>query len=557
MQRAIWSATTAQRKAFGSLDAATAFAATYDIPALLRAGHRALNASQALLNDTLPPILLTTAVRAAQRVTISDGLRAAESSPIRTVMTFDNTNPLAIAWAKQHGSTLVREITDAQRAAIRDIIGDALTIGLAPKDAARLIRDTVGLTSRQAASVTNFTEKLYRAKPGDRIPAFGTSITAPAKGFTAKRIAQETEKYAQRVHARRALTIARTETMFAANKGQQLVWQANINAGRLTGKEQQEWIVTPDDRLCPQCAPLDGMQVPLNAAFTANIYAPPLHPNCRCTIALVPIAVTKPAPPPPPPPVVTTDWPAPIGPAPKPKEPAPARTPRAPRVPRPKKVLPQFKRVKFSASRLAGFRTSKGLPLDPAIADRFNYLLENGKAMVDELRATYPQLEKFQVKTLVFHDKLAITWKQRDGNKMETHRANGTWISSQSRIDIAMRFGKVPERLVWAEGKRVWTVGDSALATLRHEIGHGVHLQHISSADRMAWREIWDQSPMSRKRGISDYATTNEKELFAEAFALYTSPQRNGRLIDRSPLDPDKPGPIHRYFDDLLSRKKV
>lgn len=88
----------------------------------------------------------------------------------------------------------------------------------------------------------------------------------------------------------RAETIARTETMTASNEGQQEAWDQAVEDGLLTGNEQQEWIVTPDDRLCPICEPMDGVKADLDGTFQVDgddIDGPPAHPNCRCTIGLV------------------------------------------------------------------------------------------------------------------------------------------------------------------------------------------------------------------------------------------------------------------------------
>jgi len=87
----------------------------------------------------------------------------------------------------------------------------------------------------------------------------------------------------------RAETIARTETMKASNAGQQLAWDQAAEEGLLTGDESMEWIVTPDDRLCPICEPLDGQTVPLGGMFDVDgedVEGPPAHPNCRCTVGL-------------------------------------------------------------------------------------------------------------------------------------------------------------------------------------------------------------------------------------------------------------------------------
>jgi SPP1 gp7 family putative phage head morphogenesis protein len=87
----------------------------------------------------------------------------------------------------------------------------------------------------------------------------------------------------------RSETIARTETMTAANAGQQEAWDQAVDKGLLTGTELQVWIVTPDDRLCPICEPLDGVTAGLDETFEVDgdaIDGPPAHPNCRCTIGL-------------------------------------------------------------------------------------------------------------------------------------------------------------------------------------------------------------------------------------------------------------------------------
>jgi SPP1 gp7 family putative phage head morphogenesis protein len=87
----------------------------------------------------------------------------------------------------------------------------------------------------------------------------------------------------------RAETIARTEVMQAANDGQLEAWDQAQEDGLLTGQEQKEWIVTPDDRLCPVCEPMDGVTVGIDEDFDVDgdeMEGPPAHPNCRCTIGL-------------------------------------------------------------------------------------------------------------------------------------------------------------------------------------------------------------------------------------------------------------------------------
>ena len=123
-----------------------------------------------------------------------------------------------------------------------------------------MIRPLIGLTSRQAAAVLKL---------------------RTAKGVLAA------DRYAAQLLKHRALTIARTETIRASVDGQLAIWREAQRQGLLPMNARKRWIVTPDDRLCPQCAPLKGVEVPLNSPFPGGVDGPPLHPNCRCAVSVV------------------------------------------------------------------------------------------------------------------------------------------------------------------------------------------------------------------------------------------------------------------------------
>lgn len=125
---------------------------------------------------------------------------------------------------------------------------------------------------------------------GESIPQLKArvqSVFEDAKGFRAERI-------------------ARTETLRATNF-------ATLEAYSQSGVvEAKEWLTTKDERLCPWCAPQDGKVLGLSETFyekgdtiegtnedgktvrlnigVADVSAPPLHPNCRCT--LIPVLRT-------------------------------------------------------------------------------------------------------------------------------------------------------------------------------------------------------------------------------------------------------------------------
>jgi HK97 family phage portal protein len=82
----------------------------------------------------------------------------------------------------------------------------------------------------------------------------------------------------------RANRIARTEVLKASNEA---TLQAYIQSDVVDAKE---WLTAFDERTSEECAELDGEVQPLGKDFTGGIDAPPLHPNCRCTL----IPVIKP-----------------------------------------------------------------------------------------------------------------------------------------------------------------------------------------------------------------------------------------------------------------------
>lgn len=201
-------------------------------------------------------------------------------------MRFDVTNLRAVQWARDSSSTLVREINASQRAAIRTIITQAFEEGLHPYQSAKLIMENVGLLNSQSQAVFRFRQQLIEA---------GVSIA---------KVNERVERYARKLLKYRARNIARTETLRSSNMGQHELWRQGIDNNLLTtSKIQRVWIVTPDDRLCDICAPMNGQTVAMEEHFTGNkqnaagvvthLYStltPPIHPSCRCAIGIQRIA---------------------------------------------------------------------------------------------------------------------------------------------------------------------------------------------------------------------------------------------------------------------------
>jgi len=190
--------------------------------------------------------------------------------------TFSGSLPEAEAIAQRFAAELVVQVSAETRAAIRQVIVDAIAQGIPPYEAAKLIVGTLqgtgqqgvaGLTVRQAKAVANFRRQLINV------------------GVPVVKVDGKVSRYAKKLLRMRARNIARTESMSAINRGVKEAWRQNKKALGYRGLVE-EWIVTPDDRLCPVCLPLDGVQANDEGNF-ADYSNPPAHPQCRCTMGLV------------------------------------------------------------------------------------------------------------------------------------------------------------------------------------------------------------------------------------------------------------------------------
>jgi SPP1 gp7 family putative phage head morphogenesis protein len=198
-------------------------------------------------------------------------------------LAFDRTSPQAVAWAELHAAEMVTGITTESRLAVQAIIHRALVDQITTRVAATMIRDAVGLTVSQAEAVANLRERI-KISPGQRIMAGKVAIRVPANGLTDEQMSRALTRYAQQLSKQRAVTIARTETMRAANEGQRQMWTQARSQNLLPASAVRVLIATADERTCPVCGPLDGQQAELTSAFEAG--EPPFHPNCRCTTGL-------------------------------------------------------------------------------------------------------------------------------------------------------------------------------------------------------------------------------------------------------------------------------
>lgn len=210
---------------------------------------------------------------------------------------FDVTRPATILFARERTAALVVRVTDDVREAIRIVVGAGALEGLTVQQQARAIREIVGLPPNWAQAPANLAAELRAGLFTD-----SRRLSAADKAVIRKRLREGTvdeafieemqRRYGASLIHRRALNIARTETLRAAHYGQRDAWRQAVENGVLPKTATRRWVVTPDDRLRETHAAIPGMNpegVGLDESFQTPfgpVLDPPAEPNCRCGVGL-------------------------------------------------------------------------------------------------------------------------------------------------------------------------------------------------------------------------------------------------------------------------------
>lgn len=173
---------------------------------------------------------------------------------------FDAAGPDEAAFVRRYRFARVKDITDEQRRQIRATILDGILHGNSPQAIAHKVRDSIGLTAYQARVVANFRAALSGPRPAAkaltyalRDHRFDASIE---KAIRAKQpldqahVDKMVDAYTRRMLAYRAMTIARTESIGAANNSHAQWIKAQLDAHpEMTCVKT--WMATLDDRTRP------------------------------------------------------------------------------------------------------------------------------------------------------------------------------------------------------------------------------------------------------------------------------------------------------------------
>jgi len=174
-------------------------------------------------------------------------------------------------WAKEFVGERITTINTETKLAVRKIVVDSIREGIPPRDAAKQIREMVGLNRPQGLALRRYVQNL------------SPSLSPAAK-------AKAGIKLKNKMIRRRAITIARTEVIDSLSGGVEQAWVQAQQKGLLGSNAKKEWVTTPFGA-CAICRALNGQSVKITGMFSSEIgplARPTAHPNCRCGIAPVP-----------------------------------------------------------------------------------------------------------------------------------------------------------------------------------------------------------------------------------------------------------------------------
>lgn len=199
---------------------------------------------------------------------------------------FSTQTPGILNWISERGAEFVTASTQEQKDAIATLLTKKMRDGHTVDELSRLIRPCIGLTKSDAKAATRLYDNIVANLKKDHPRMKPDSIRQKALDAT--------QKYADRKHRQRAMTIAQTESAFAYNRGADEGIRQAQEDGYL-GIMKKRWSTSGDDAVCDICASLEGVEVDMESdfnirgriLFSGQHMLPPAHPRCACAIEYI------------------------------------------------------------------------------------------------------------------------------------------------------------------------------------------------------------------------------------------------------------------------------
>jgi hypothetical protein len=221
------------------------------------------------------------------------------------LISYDASNDGAVRALRQDRLRMVSGLRDEHRAIILDVLTDGTAQGQNPREQARGIRDSLGLTQQQAKWIRSYDRALRTLDPNAlnrelrdarRDPTVERAI-ADGKPLAPEVVDKLVAKYAERAVAYRAEVVARTEALRAVHQGTTSAFEQAIADGTLdAGLVVQKWNAAKDARTRASHRAMHGQERPWGEAFVTGSGVAlrfPCDPQapvaetaqCRCSVS--------------------------------------------------------------------------------------------------------------------------------------------------------------------------------------------------------------------------------------------------------------------------------
>lgn len=221
-------------------------------------------------------------------------LMASRPRGVTVEVRFDPGNPRAAQWLSQHSATLVTEIVEDQRTAVRSALEIRMAAGQNPKTAAldvvgrmdrvakQRVGGVIGLTSQQAQWLENARTELASGDPA-RMRAYlerklrdhrfdRTVMKALREGkpVSAVDVTKIVSRYSDRLLEYRGKTIALSESLTALSYSQEESARQLLDASGLQPSQiERTWIARLDGHTRDSHVALNEQKVPLDGTFVS------------------------------------------------------------------------------------------------------------------------------------------------------------------------------------------------------------------------------------------------------------------------------------------------
>lgn len=194
-----------------------------------------------------------------------------------------------LGWLNRHRAEFVTSCVEEQRKAISALVTKKMIDGHTVDELARLIRPCIGLTEQQAKANARYYDNIVKSLKEGHPRMKDETIQKKAR--------EAAQKYAERQHQYRAMTIAQTESAFAYNWGaDEGIRQAQAQG--LIGEVRKKWNTSGDDSVCTICGALDGSEIDMDDDFPIKLKEvfqgqhrlPPAHPRCVCAVEYIEVS---------------------------------------------------------------------------------------------------------------------------------------------------------------------------------------------------------------------------------------------------------------------------